>query len=190
VTILPIRTFGDPVLREPAREVEKITDVHRRLIADMIETMRDAPGVGLAGPQVGVLERIFVWEVGDRHGALINPVITSRSDDTIEEEEGCLSLPGLLYPVERSAKVVVEALDANGDPVRLEADDPEDPLLARVVQHEIDHLDGILFIDRISDAMRKDALGILRDQALGLVPIPRPGEYPSRAAQEDDEAAL
>ena len=190
MTVLDIRTFGDPVLREPAREVTKITDVQRRLIADMIETMRDAPGVGLAGPQVGVVERVFVWEVGERHGAVINPVIVERSDEKVVEEEGCLSLPGLLYPVERSFSVVVEGLDENGEPVRLEANDPEDPLLARVCQHEIDHLDGVLFIDRIPDDMRKEALGILRDQALGLIPTPRPGEYPQREVEDDDEAAL
>jgi peptide deformylase len=190
VTTLPIRTFGDPALRERAREVTKVTDVHRRLIADMIETMREAPGVGLAGPQVGILERIFVWEVGDRHGAIINPVIVEASDDKVTDEEGCLSLPGLLYPVERSFRVVVEGLDENGEPVRLEADDPDDPLLARVCQHEIDHLDGVLFIDRISEDMRKEALSLLRDQALGLIPTPRPGEYPQRRDEEGDEAAL
>jgi peptide deformylase len=92
--------------------------------------------------------------------------------------------------VQRSFNVVVEALDENGEPVRLEANDPEDPLLARVIQHETDHLDGILFIDRISEDLRKDALGILRDQALGLIPTPRPGEYPQKAVAEDDEAAL
>ena len=171
---LPIRQFGDPVLRQRAREVERVTDAHRRLVADMIETMREAPGVGLAGPQVGVVERVFVWEVGDEHGAVFNPVIVTKSDDEVESEEGCLSLPGLYYPVTRPERVVVEGMDENGDPVTLEADE----LLARVCQHEIDHLDGVLFIDHLSEDLRKQALAILRDQAMGLsAPVtPKPVE--------------
>ena len=166
---LHIRTFGDPVLRQRADEVARVTDVHRRLIEDMLETMREAPGVGLAGPQVGVMERIFVWEVGDEHGVVINPKIVGRSGDKVEEEEGCLSLPGIYYPVRRDAEVVVEGLDADGSPVRLEAND----LLARVCQHEIDHLDGVLFIDHLPEQERKEALAVLREQALGL-PTPAP----------------
>ena len=170
MAILEIRKWGDPGLRQRATEVEKITDVHRRLVADMLETMREAPGVGLAGPQVGVLERVFVWEVGEEHGAVFNPVIVARSDEEVEGEEGCLSLPGLYYPVDRAVTVTVEGIDENGGPVKLDADD----LLARVCQHEIDHLDGVLFIDHLSEEMRKEALGILRDQALGLAPPPIP----------------
>ena len=169
---LPIRLFGDPVLRQRARAVERVTDAHRRLVADMIETMREAPGVGLAGPQVGVVERVFVWEVGDEHGAVFNPVIIATSSDQVESEEGCLSLPGLYYPVTRPDRVVVEGLDENGDPVTLEADE----LLARVCQHEIDHLDGVLFIDHLSEELRKEALTILRDQAMGLSPAPLPAK--------------
>ena len=161
---LPIRSFGDPVLRERAREVEEVTDLHRKLAKDMIETMRQAPGVGLAGNQVGVLHRIFVWEVEDEHGAFINPVITERSDETFVDEEGCLSMPGLVYPVERAVRVTVEAIDENGEPVRIEAEDFQ----ARVFQHEIDHLDGVLFIDRLTEDLRKQALTELRDQTLGL----------------------
>ena len=167
MALLPIRTFGDPVLRERAGEITKITDVHRRLIKDMIDTMRDAPGVGLAAPQVGVMERIFVWEVEEEHGALINPEIVKRSRNKFTEDEGCLSLPGLVYPVERDYEVVVRALDESGNEIEITGED----LLARVFQHEIDHLDGVLFIDRISEEERKEALSILRGQALGL-PIP------------------
>lgn len=163
---LPIRKFGDPVLRERAREVEKVTEQHRKLAQDMLETMRLAPGVGLAGNQVGVLHRIFVWEVEDEHGAFINPVITERSEETFVDEEGCLSMPGLVYPVERSIRVTVEALNEHGGPIRVEAED----FLARVFQHEIDHLDGVLFTDRLPDDLRKDALTELRNQALGLGP--------------------
>lgn len=164
MAVLKIRRFGDPVLRQRASEVEAVTDVHRRLIEDMFETMRVAPGVGLAGPQVGVMERIFVWEVGEEHGACINPRIVARSAVTVEDEEGCLSMPGLAYPVARHQGVTLEALDENGDPITIEAED----LLARVFQHESDHLDGVLFIDHVSEADRKEALSILRDQALGL----------------------
>lgn len=170
VAVLRIRTFGDPVLRQKAPETPGVSELHQTLARDMIDTMREAPGVGLAGPQVGVLERIFVWEVEGEHGAVINPVIVSRSDEKVTEEEGCLSLPGLYYPVERSARVVVEGVDELGEPVRLEAGD----LLARVCQHEVDHLDGILFIDRLPDDLRKDALTQLRSAALGLPPPPGP----------------
>jgi peptide deformylase len=164
LAVLDIRTFGDPVLRTPAKEVEKVTDMHRRLIADMVDTMRAAPGVGLAGPQIGVMERIFVWETEEEHGAVINPRIVDRADETVIEEEGCLSLPGLAYPVERSVRVSIEGLDANGDPIELTVED----FKARIFQHEIDHLDGVLFIDRITPEERKEALTMLREQALGL----------------------
>jgi peptide deformylase len=171
MALLEIRKFGDPVLRERAPETEKISDVQRRLIADMIDTMRDAPGVGLAAPQVGILERIFVWEVEEEHGAVINPAIVERSTTTVEEEEGCLSLPGLYYPVERAESVVVTGEDEHGEPVKLEASG----LLARVCQHEIDHLDGVLFIDRLSPADRKEALTKLRDEAFGIAGPERTG---------------
>jgi peptide deformylase len=166
LAILPIRTFGDPVLRTRANEVGKLRDEHKRLIKDMIDTMRDAPGVGLAAPQVGVLERIFVWEVEEEHGAVVDPVIVDRSQKMDEDEEGCLSLPGIVFPVVRNAHVTIEGLDEHGDPVRIEADD----LLARVFQHEIDHLDGVLFPDRLPDDLRREAMRTLRDQALGIAP--------------------
>ena len=164
MALLRIRQFGDPVLRERAREIEEITDAHRRLIADMIETMREAPGVGLAATQVGILERLFVWEVEDEYGALINPVIVHRSKERFIDGEGCLSLPGLTYDVERDYEVTVEALDADGEPITITGTD----LLARVFQHEMDHLDGVLFIDHIGEPERREALSILRNQVLGL----------------------
>jgi peptide deformylase len=178
VAILPIRTFGDPVLRERAREVDEVTDIHRRLVADMFETMREAPGVGLAGPQVGVLERVFVYEVEGRHGALFNPVIVSRSEETVTGEEGCLSIPGLAYDVERHASVTVEGLDEEGRPVSIDAGD--DDFLSRVFQHEIDHLDGVLFLDRLPDDSRKKAMRTLREKLLGL-----PGPEPATVAREE-----
>ena len=171
MAVLKIRQFGDPVLRERAHELEKVTDVHMRLIADMLDTMRSVEGVGLAGNQVGVVERIFVWQVEDRHGAVINPRITTRSSTTDTAPEGCLSMPGLTYEVERPAEVTIEGLDESGEPIEIAADG----LLARVFQHETDHLDGILFIDRLPDETRREALATLRDQALGL-PVSRAPE--------------
>lgn len=166
MAVLPIRQFGDPVLRTPARAVEKVTDVHHRLISDMFETMREAPGVGLAGPQVGVLERIFVWEVEDASGAVINPVITRRSAEAEDGEEGCLSIPGLYYPVARSLEIAIEGLDETGRPTRFTAEG----FFARVCQHEIDHLDGVLFLDRLAEDVRREAMRELREQLLGLAP--------------------
>ena len=164
MAILRIRTFKDPVLRQRARKVDKITNLHNKLIADMFDTMRDAPGVGLAAPQVGVVERIFVWEFEDRSGAFINPKILSRSSETEDDEEGCLSLPGIVYEVRRSSEVTIEGLDAGGNPITMKVSG----LLARIFQHEVDHLDGVLFVDRLSEEMRREALTTLRNQALGL----------------------
>jgi peptide deformylase len=168
MAVLPIRLFGDPVLRQRARPVGKVADAQRALVANMLETMRAAPGVGLAGPQVGVLERVFVWEVDGSFGAVIDPVIEERSTETEEAEEGCLSVPGLYYPVARAARVTVSGVDESGAVVSLEADG----LLARVCQHEIDHLDGVLFIDRLSEGLRQEALTSLRQQLLGLARAP------------------
>jgi peptide deformylase len=169
MAVLRIRTFGDPVLRQRARPVEAITEVHRRLIGDMLETMRAAPGVGLAGNQVGVLERIFVWEIEADHGAVINPEIVARSEETAEDEEGCLSLPGLSYPLTRHHSVRVQGYDERGHPLSLEGS----ALLGRVFQHEIDHLDGVLFIDRLPDELRRQALRKLREQSLGVAGVAR-----------------
>ena len=164
MTILRIRTFGDPALRQRARPLDQVTRLHRKLVADMLETMRAAPGVGLAGPQVGVLERVLVWEVDEEHGAVINPVVVDPSEETLTAEEGCLSLPGLAYPAERHARITVEGIDQRGRPLRIEAED----YLARVFQHEVDHLDGVLFIDRLPEDLRRDARRKLTRQALGF----------------------
>lgn len=170
MALLKIRQFGDPVLRERATEVDRIEDVHRRLVADMLDTMRAAPGVGLAGNQVGVLDRIFVWQNEEESGAFVNPRITHHSSKTEIDDEGCLSIAGLAYPVERSYEVTVAALDMDGRSIEIEAAGH----FARICQHEIDHLDGILFIDRLPDELKKEALAILRDQALGLAPVRPP----------------
>jgi peptide deformylase len=158
--ILPIRLFGDPVLRTRAAEIGDMDRSVTNLMESMADTMRAAPGIGLAAPQVGVLRRVIVWENEEDRGALANPVILDQ-DGAIEGEEGCLSLPGLAYPVVRSEWVVVEGIDELGDEVRVEAYD----LTARILQHEIDHLNGILYIDHLADDLRAEAIAKLREMA-------------------------
>ncbi len=168
MSILPIRTFGDPVLRDPARPVESFDDALRRLAEDMIVTMHDAPGIGLAAPQVGRPLQLIVFDIGDEdHGprALANPSLRNEWGEQIGEE-GCLSLPGLYYPVRRAQKLWAEGFDLDGHAVTIEAED----LLARVLQHEVDHLNGILFIDRLDADHRTEAMTALREQTIGLAP--------------------
>lgn len=151
--IREIRIYGDPVLREMCRPVEVVDGEVRALIADLVETMYEADGIGLAAPQVGVPIRVFVYDVreeGIEPGALINPEIVSR-EGKVKDEEGCLSIPGLAELVERSDRIVVRGLDAEGEPVEIAADG----LLSRCIQHENDHLDGVLFIDRLSPLKRQ-----------------------------------
>jgi peptide deformylase len=161
MAVLPIRIFGDPVLRSRAREVVEVDDTVRDLINSMEETMRAAPGVGLAAPQVGVQRRVIVWEYEEDRGALANPVIVAQRGET-EGEEACLSVPGLAYPVLRSEWVRVEGIEASGQSVVVEAWD----WTARILQHEIDHLNGVLFIDRLPRSLRREAMAKLREQAL------------------------
>lgn len=149
-----IRMLGDPVLRQVAEPVATVDDEVRTLIDEMFETMYDAEGVGLAAPQIGIGRRIIVVDVNESDEppfGLVNPVIVERSDEVERAEEGCLSIPGLKEIVERSARVVVEGLDRDGNPKRIEATG----LLARALQHEVDHLDGVLFIDRVSPLKRQ-----------------------------------
>ena len=153
MAIRQIRLLGDPVLRKPCREVEDINDEIRRLIDDLMDTMYHAEGIGLAAPQIGVSQRVFVYDVSEGEhppGVLINPKII-ESAGTVRESEGCLSIPDLSEIVERSMSVIVEGLDRDSRPFRLEADG----LLSRCVQHESDHLDGILFFDRVSPLKRR-----------------------------------
>ncbi|MEW5928453.1 MAG: peptide deformylase [Gemmatimonadota bacterium] len=152
--LLKIELLGAEVLRTPATEIEEVDDELRRLIDDMFETMYKAEGVGLAGPQVGVSRRVIVVDVHDddlKPFALINPRVVEASKETDKGEEGCLSIPGLSAAVERPAHVAVEGLDRDGNPLRVEGGG----LLARCLQHEIDHLDGVLFIDRVGPLKRK-----------------------------------
>jgi peptide deformylase len=151
---LEVRILGDPILRQKAAQVGEISDATRKLIRDMFETMYAEEGVGLAAPQVGVSERIIVV---DPHNdevaafALINPEIVDTSKETEKGEEGCLSIPGLRDLVERSVRVVVRGTTVEGEPRELELSG----LPARIIQHEVDHLDGILFFDRLSPLKRK-----------------------------------
>jgi peptide deformylase len=155
-----IRVIGDPVLREHAREVTEFDRGLRKLAKRMIRTMHDAPGVGLAAPQVGVLQRLLVYDVDDDPRVLVNPVLDEFSDETDEADEGCLSVPGVTMPVERALSVRVRGLDEYGEPVDFLADG----FLARVIQHETDHLDGVLIVDRTSRSARAAALRTLREQ--------------------------
>lgn len=153
MSVREVRYLGDPVLREMCREVETIDDDVRALVDDLLETMYAEDGVGLAAPQIGVPLRVFVYDVRDDDldpGVLVNPRIVEATGKQ-KEVEGCLSIPGLDEVVERSADVVVEGLDRDGEPVRIEATG----LLSRCLQHENDHLDGILFIDRVSPLKRR-----------------------------------
>ena len=150
MALLTVRLYGDPVLRQVAAPVREITPEIHRIIADMTETMWHQVGIGLAAPQVGLPHRILVMDDGKGGAqALLNPVIESRSG-TVREEEGCLSLPGIFAEVDRAKSIEVVAMDADGKPVSFEATG----LKSRVVQHELDHLDGILFIDRLPPVMR------------------------------------
>ena len=151
MAVLKVRKYGDPVLRRRAAEIAEVTPELRRTIADMIETMYDEVGIGLAAPQVGIPLRLMVvgHEEGREPRALINPVIVDRGG-TVTAEEGCLSLPGIFAQVTRSEWVEVEATDVDGRPVKMRGRG----LLARVFQHEVDHLDGVLFIDRLDPVTR------------------------------------
>jgi peptide deformylase len=158
-----IRQYPEPVLREPARPVSEFSDDLRALVARMKRLMDDASGVGLAGNQVGLLRRVLVYhpEREDAEArALINPEILERSEELESDEEGCLSLGPLRVPVERHLRISVDAQDENGEPVHVDAEGLE----ARILQHEIDHLDGVLTIDRTTPEARREALAALRPQ--------------------------
>ena len=155
-----IRQYGDSVLRMKAREVESFDDDLERLVERMTALMHEASGVGLAATQVGVLRRLFVFVDEGEDRVLVNPTITTRSHETDVDDEGCLSLRDVLVPVERATSVTIEGLDAKGERVKLELELPS----SRIVQHELDHLDGVLIIDRTDDESRRAALARLRPQ--------------------------
>lgn len=166
MAVQSIRLFGDPVLRTPAEPVTTFDKELRTLVKDLTDTMQDAPGVGLAAPQIGVGLRVFTYWVDDELGHLINPSL-DLSSDTEEDDEGCLSFPGLAYPTRRSIGVVAKGWNMHGEPVTLEGTD----LLARCVQHETDHLDGVLFIDRLDRAQRKLAMRAIREAEWAGAPV-------------------
>ena len=160
---MPIRTLGDPVLREPTKPVEAFDDTLRRLAADMTETMYAAPGVGLAANQVGLSIACFVYDDRDGHtGFVANPELSElEGEDTMDE--GCLSIPGPYHPTSRAIKVRLRGSDRDGRPIDIRAED----LLARIFQHETDHLNGGLYIDRLDDEGRRDVMRQLRELELG-----------------------
>ena len=164
-----IRIFGDPVLKQRAAEVTDIDGRIARLAEDMIATMYEAPGVGLAAPQVGVQKRLFVYDTGDGEGpkVLVNPVISEARGEW-EFEEGCLSVPGLHWNIVRPREVHLTGYDLAGNEVSIEADE----YLARVFQHELDHLDGVLLLERLDKDTRKQAMKTLRELTMGLAPAP------------------
>ncbi|HTZ23244.1 MAG TPA: peptide deformylase [Streptosporangiaceae bacterium] len=167
MSVKAIRLFGDPVLRTPAEPVRDFDAELRRLVKDLTDTMLEAPGLGLAAPQIGVGLRVFTYNVDDVIGHLINPVL-QLSDDQEIDEEGCLSFPGLQYPTERAHGVVATGFDLHGEPVTVQGAGQ----LARCVQHETDHLDGILFIDRLDPAQRKLAMKEIRAAEWFGEPVP------------------
>jgi peptide deformylase len=172
MSIQPIRLFGDPVLVTPAAQVIDFDKELRTLVADLTDTMLQAPGVGLAAPQIGVGLRVFVWDVDEALGHLINPTL-DLSDELQDGEEGCLSFPALSYETPRSLRAVAKGFNMYGEPITVDGTE----LLARCLQHESDHLDGIVFIDRLSTEDRKLAMKEIREsdwfssaQANGLNP--------------------
>ena len=162
---LTIRLYGDPVLKERAREVESIDGAVASLVDSMIETMYAAPGTGLAANQVGVQRRIFVYDVGDGPQTVINPRIV-ESDGEWVYEEGCLSVPGLTWQIVRPNTVHLVGLHLEGNEISIDGSELE----GRVFQHELDHLDGILLVERLDDVQRKEALRILRSRSMDVPP--------------------
>ena len=159
MTVMPIRTLGDPVLREPAKPVETFDDTLRALVDDMFETMYAAPGVGLAANQVGIGKAFFVYDDREDHtGFVANPELSDlEGEETFEE--GCLSIPGPYQDTVRAERVHLRGLDRNGEPIEIRAEG----LLARIFQHETDHLRGMLYIDRLDEEGRRDVMRQLRE---------------------------
>ena len=164
MAVLPIRQFGDPVLRQKAKRITKVDKSIRRLVDDMIETMHDAPGVGLAAPQVGVSLRLLVVEATEGEiQVLVNPEVVKASGERMVDE-GCLSLPGYVGTVKRHEAVTVKAQNLNGKEIRIKANE----LLAQALEHEIDHLNGVLFVDRL---VSPESLRRLTPQEAALVEV-------------------
>ncbi len=167
MAIQQIRLFGDPVLRTPADPVVDFDRQIRQLVADLEETMLAAPGAGLAAPQIGVSLRVFTWHVDGVLGHLVNPVL-ELGEECQDGEEGCLSIPGLAFDTRRAAHVVARGQDVYGEPLVVEGT----AKLARALQHETDHLDGILFVDRLDPLTRKAAMKAIREAEWAGGPVP------------------
>ena len=166
MTLMPIRTLGDPVLREQTRPIEAFDAALRRLAEDMLETMYEAPGVGLAANQVGLSIACFVYD--DREGGagfVANPIVSDLTGEDVLEE-GCLSIPGPYHPTMRASRVHLRGQDLEGQPIAMEAGG----LLARIFQHETDHLNGMLYIDRLTDEGRRDVMRQLRELEMKAPP--------------------
>ena len=166
-----IRVFGDPVLKQVAKEITNVDGALVKLVDGMFETMYDAPGIGLAAPQVGVQKRLFVYDLGDEPGVLVNPVIKETDGEWLCEE-GCLSVPGLSWEILRPNRVHLVGYDLDGNEIDLEVDE----LAGRLFQHEFDHLDGKLLLEYLDEDQRRDAMKILRDRAMAMPdvePAPR-----------------
>jgi peptide deformylase len=166
VAVRPIRLFGDPVLRTKAAPVTDFDAELRSLVRDLTDTMLDAPGVGLAAPQIGVGLRVFTYAVDEEVGHLVNPQL-SLSEETQHDLEGCLSIPELTFECTRALSVVATGFDMHGEPVTIDGSD----MLARAIQHETDHLDGILFVDRLDRETKREAMKAIREaEWSGLAP--------------------
>lgn len=161
MTIQPVRLFGDPILRARAAEVETFDQQVRQLVTDLTDTMYESGGVGMAAPQIGVGLRVFVYDTKDARGHLVNPTFEVIGDQTQTGPEGCLSIPGVREDVTRPLTVLARGVDMYGAPVELRAEG----LLARCVQHETDHLDGVLFLQRLDPATRKAAMRSIRESS-------------------------
>jgi peptide deformylase len=159
MTIRPVRLFGDPILRTAADPVTDFDKQLRGLVKDLTQTLDDAQGAGLAAPQIGVGQRVFAYAVRGERGYLVNPVLDFPDEEDQEGEEGCLSFPGIYYDVKRRLNAVARGFDERGDPIQVVGTE----VLARCLQHETDHLDGVLFIDRMDQATRKRAMKEIRE---------------------------
>ncbi len=167
MSVQRIRLFGDPILRTPAEPVCDFDKELRRLVSDLTDTMLEAGGAGLAAPQLGVGLRVFTYAVDGEIGHLVNPTL-SLGDDEETDGEGCLSFPGLRFDTPRRVSVVARGLTEFGEPTTIEGTH----LLARAVQHETDHLDGILFIDRLDPEQRREAMRVIREAEWAGEPVP------------------
>jgi len=177
VAVQPIRLFGDPVLRTPADPVRDFDKELRTLVKDLFETMLDAPGVGLAAPQIGVGLRVFTYHLDDAEsGHLVNPELSFPDKEDQNGPEGCLSLPGLTFDCLRRMNVIATGWNMFGDPVTVDGSE----VLARCIQHETDHLDGVLFVDRLDPETKKAAMKAIREAEWSGAPAPAVKESPHR----------